>query len=167
MLPPSGLFHIFFLTERPRSPSGHLVTRRGGTHCSDFHFGCSAVPFPVPNRLFLRRIRPHQRPGGSSYFPIRTSAFTLAPLVARSGGTPCWTRFFHFSVRKERRGRKMGQKCPKSARQGRSRPFWADFSSFFRPGAVARAFLHHFSLKLGAAVVSAPLRDPSRRIFIS
>jgi len=61
----------------------------------------------------------------------------------------------------------MGRKCSKSARQGRSRPFWADFSSFFRPGAVARAFLHHFSLKLGAAVVSAPLRDPSRRIFIS
>ena len=69
------MFHVM-LPERRRSPSGHLVTRRGGTHCSDFHFGCSAVPFPAPNRLFLRRIRPHQRPGGSSYLPIRTSAFT-------------------------------------------------------------------------------------------
>ena len=84
---------IYFLIQRRRSPSGHLVTRRGGAHCSDFHFGCSAVPFPAPNRLFLRRIRPHQRPGGSSYLPIRTSAFTLAPLVARRGATPCWIPF--------------------------------------------------------------------------
>ena len=28
------------------------MRRKGGTHCSDFHFGCSAVPFPAPNRLF-------------------------------------------------------------------------------------------------------------------
>ena len=27
---------------------------------------------------------------GSPYILIPTSAFTLAPLVARSGGTPCW-----------------------------------------------------------------------------
>ena len=96
-----------------------------------------------------------------------TSAFTGSAPCALYGGTPCWTRFFHFSARKGRRGRKMGRKRSKSARQGRSRPFWAVFSSFSRPGAVARAFLHHISLKLGAAVVSAPLRDPSRRIFIS
>ena len=58
----------YFLIQRRRSPSAHLVRRKGGTHCSDLYYGCSAVPFPAPNRLFLRRIRPHQQPGGSSYF---------------------------------------------------------------------------------------------------
>ena len=29
-------------------------------------------------------------------FPDPTSAFTLAPLVARSGGTPCWKPFSIF-----------------------------------------------------------------------
>ena len=80
---------IISLIQRRRSPSGHLVTRRGGTHCSDFHFGCSAVPFPAPNRLFLRRIRPHQRPSGSYYLLIRTSAFTGGALCAPYGAMPC------------------------------------------------------------------------------
>ena len=84
---------IFLLAERRRSPSAHLVRRNGGTHCSDFHFGCSDVPFPVPNRLFLRRIRPHQRPGGSSYFLSERQRSPSAHLVRRKGGTPCWLHF--------------------------------------------------------------------------
>ena len=31
---------------------------------------------------------------GSQYILIPTSAFTLAPLVARRGATPCWILFF-------------------------------------------------------------------------
>ena len=27
------------------------------------------------------------------YIPVPTSAFTLAPLVARRGATPCWVSF--------------------------------------------------------------------------
>ena len=83
---------IYFLIQRRRSPSGHLVTRKGGTHCSDFHFGCSAVPFPAPYCLFLRRIRPHQRPGGSSYFLSERQRSPAAP-CAPYGGTPCWIPF--------------------------------------------------------------------------
>jgi len=71
-----------------------LVARSGGTPCSDFHFGCSAVPFPAPNRLFLRRIRPHQRPGGSSYFPSERQRSPDDAPCAAYGGTPCSTLSF-------------------------------------------------------------------------
>ena len=43
------LFVIILLTERQRSPSVHLVHRRGGTPCWDLCFGCSC-PGPVRNR---------------------------------------------------------------------------------------------------------------------
>ena len=33
---------------------------------------------------------------GCQYIPDPTSAFTLAPLAARSGGTPCWSRLLLF-----------------------------------------------------------------------
>ena len=39
----------YILSQRQRSPSVHLVHRRGGTPCWDFHFGCSC-PGPVRNR---------------------------------------------------------------------------------------------------------------------
>ena len=57
--------------------------------------------------------------------------------------------FFHFSVRKGRRGEKSSEKWSELAREGRSRPFWPEFSPFFRPGAVARPFLTHFSINSG------------------
>ena len=75
---------VHFQCERRRSPSAHLVRRKGGTHCSDLYYGCSAVPFPAPNRLFLRRIRPHQRPGGSSYFLSERSIGRCCHLPGKS-----------------------------------------------------------------------------------
>ena len=90
---------IYFLIQRQRSPAAHLVRRKGGTHCSDFHFGCSDVPFPVPNRLFLRRIRPHLRPGGSSYFlSERQGSGDPAPSDGYPG-PPCSTDLLIFSSR--------------------------------------------------------------------
>ena len=84
---------IYFLIQRRRSPSAHLVRRNGGTHCSQFHFGCLAVPFPVQIQIAVA-VAPLLCLVPQRSFSVRTSAFTLAPLVARRGATPCSD--FHF-----------------------------------------------------------------------
>ena len=43
------LAYLIIGSERQRSPSAHLVRRRGGTPCWNFLFGCSC-PGPVRNR---------------------------------------------------------------------------------------------------------------------
>ena len=68
------------------------MERLVGSHYS------SAVPGFGP-KSFPRGRRGSHRPCGGSIgravaiFSEPTSAFTLAPLVARSGGTPCWIPF--------------------------------------------------------------------------
>ena len=82
----------YFLIQRRRSPSAHLVRRNGGTHCSQFHYGCLAVPFPVQIQIAVA-VAPLLCLVPQRSFSVRTSAFTFAPLVARNGGTPCWIPF--------------------------------------------------------------------------
>ena len=81
--------HYFF---NPTSAvtGGALCAPYGATPCSDLCFGCSAVPFLAPDCLFLRRIRPHQRPGGSDNLLIRTSRVRGPDTLWR---VPC-TRLF-------------------------------------------------------------------------
>jgi len=55
-----------------------------------FHSQIQASALPVHHPV---RVTP-----GLSSSSIRTSAFTLAPLAARSGATPCWDFLFGCSV---------------------------------------------------------------------
>ena len=78
----------YILCERRCSPSGHLVTRRV-EHIVGFHFHWLFCPDPVPNRgravdavSVEGRGRSISR-AATQYFLNPTSAFTVAPLVAR------------------------------------------------------------------------------------
>ena len=65
---------IIFRFQRRRSPSAHLVRRNGGTHCSQFHFGCSAVPFSIHHRKCVA-VAPLLCLVPQRSYSVRTSAF--------------------------------------------------------------------------------------------
>ena len=85
---------IYFLIQRRRSPSAHLVRRRCGTLCSGCYFGCSAVPFSNPGIRFA--VGPSRRsyPGIIIIIP-NVSVHRTTHLVRRT--VERLVQRFHFS----------------------------------------------------------------------
>ena len=85
---------IYFLIQRQRSPSVHLVHRRGGTPCWIL-FSLAVPGFALPNRFRVVDALCFSSGGGSieravaQYFLIQRQRSPDGALCATYGATPC------------------------------------------------------------------------------